>query len=140
MKLKNKIIIAAISICFIFLLYLIINGGYFRNGEKVEGTELFPDTYWDEVTQVIFLDFDETVYTVTDPKHIQEVKDMLNSLTYVAVKNPEIEGWCLFELHTKNDVLEFSVSSDLFLMGGKTYYIAEEDVGERLSEYIKKTS
>ena len=46
----------------------------------------------------------------------------------------------MFELHTENAVLEFSVSSDLSLMGGKTYYIAEEDVGEWLSGDIKKTS
>ena len=110
------------------------------SGPRMKGTELFPDTYWEEVTEIIFYDFDECTYSVSEPEYIDEIKNLLTSLTYKEVKNPELEGWGMFDIHTENDILGISFSRDFCNIEGVFYHISDEGVGEALCDYIKKTT
>lgn len=126
-----------IIIGFIFLLIFII---ITEKSKYHDPNELFPDAYWNEGTTITYYDFDETKYVLEDPSLIQEFRTKLLSLTYKEVRNPQLEGWELFEISNSSGSVHLSTSGRFMNINGKTYTISGDSVGSSLSEYVKTNS
>jgi hypothetical protein len=65
---------------------------------------------------------------------------MLTSVEYKEIKDPELEGWYLFEIYMDDKVQILSFSSNYMKLDGQTYKVSTENLGENLSEYLRKIS
>lgn len=65
-----------------------------------EEIALFTDTFWDDVTKVVFYDFNEDIYEVSDTGKLEELQGIFTEMTYKEIKNPWLEGTYLFDIYT----------------------------------------
>ena len=65
-----------------------------------ENLLLLTDTFWDGVTKVVYYDFNEDIYEVSDAGKLAELQAIFTEMTYKEIENPWIEGWYLFERYT----------------------------------------
>lgn len=105
--------------------------------DSSKGLELITDSFWDDVSKVIFYDFDETVYETVEKETIEEISKIVSEMTYTEIDNPEIEGWYLFEVHKGNKRHSLAVSYDIICYDGEFYKVTEV-IANTLCELIKQ--
>lgn len=115
---------------------LYLNHGYTIIGKSQEGTELFSEDYWDDITCIAFLDVDETRYENRNIQDIQKIKDMMLSITYTEIENPWLEGGHLYEIITNKYTVEFVLVGDVIIFDGRTYMISGKTLDEQIKEII----
>ena len=105
--------------------------------DSSKGLELITDSFWDDVSKVIYYDFDETVYETVEKETIEEISKIVSEMTYTEIDNPEIEGWYLFEVHKGNKRHSLAVSYDIICYDGEFYKVTEV-IANTLCELIKQ--
>lgn len=102
-----------------------------------EDIALLTDTFWNDVTKVVYYDFDEEIYEVSDAEKLEEIQTILTNLTYKEIENPWLEGWYLFKIHTKEKIYDLSISGKNINFDGKSYKVNEsivKDVVNKIKE------
>ena len=86
-----------------------VEGVEVRIPETVESEEknvyseeipLLADTFWDGVTKIVYYDFNEDIYEVSDSGKLEELQAIFTEMTYKEIKNPWLEGTYLFDIYT----------------------------------------
>ena len=101
-----------------------------------EEIALLTDTFWDDVTKVVFYDFNEDIYEVSDVGKLEELQAIFAEMTYKEIKNPWLEGWYLFEIHTKEKRYNLRVSGKTISFDGM-FYKVNESVAEEVTAIMK---
>ena len=111
-----------------------VDGVEVRIAEKTEAIEkkdsgeeiaLLTDTFWNGVTKMVYYDFDEEIYEVSDAEKLEELQSILTKLTYKEIENPWLEGWYLFKIHTKEKIYDLSITGENINFDGKSYKVNE---------------
>lgn len=122
-----------------------VEGVEVRSAETAEKEEkntsseeiaLLTDTFWDNVTKVVFYDFNEDIYEVSDVGKLEELQAIFAEMTYKEIKNPWLEGWYLFEIHTKEKRYNLRVSGKTISFDGM-FYKVNESVAEEVTAIMK---
>ena len=122
-----------------------VEGVEVRIPETVESEEknayseeipLLADTFWNGVTKMVYYDFDEEIYEVSDAEKLEELQTILTKLTYKEIDNPWLEGWYLFEIHTKEKIYDLSITGENINFDGK-FYKMNESIAKEVVEEIK---
>ena len=90
-----------------------------------EEIPLLADTFWNGVTKMVYYDFDEEIYEVSDAEKLEELQTILTNLTYKEIDNPWLEGWYLLEIHTKEKIYDLSITGENINFDGKSYKVNE---------------
>lgn len=101
-----------------------------------EDIALLTDTFWNDVTKVVYYDFDEEIYEVSDAEKLEEIQTILTNLAYKEIENPWLEGWYLFKIHTKEKIYDLSISGKNINFDGKSYKV-NESIAEEVVNKIK---
>ena len=110
-----------------------------KSEEKNTSSEeivLLTDTFWDGVTKIVYYDFDEEIYEVSDAEKLEELQEILTKLTYKEIENPWLEGWYLFKIHTKEKIYDLSISGENINFDGKSYKV-NESIAKEVVNKIK---
>ena len=87
-------------------------------------------------TKIVYYDFDEEIYEVSDAEKLEELQTILTKLTYKEIDNPWLEGWYLFEIHTKEKIYDLSITGENINFDGK-FYKMNESIAKEVVEEIK---
>ena len=101
-----------------------------------EDIALLTGAFWNDVTKVVYYDFDEEIYEVSDAEKLEEIQTILTNLTYKEIENPWLEGWYLFKIHTKEKIYGLSISGKNINFDGKSYKV-NESIAEEVVNKIK---
>ena len=101
-----------------------------------ENLLLLTDTFWDGVTKVVYYDFNEDIYEVSDAGKLAELQAIFTEMTYKEIENPWIEGWYLFEIYTDEKIYDMGISGKTIRFGGKFYKVADS-IAKEIVEEIK---
>ncbi|MBR3601898.1 MAG: hypothetical protein IKL49_06220 [Lachnospiraceae bacterium] len=101
-----------------------------------EDIALLTDTFWNNVTKMVYYDFDEKIYEVTDVGKLEEIRAILTKLTYKEIENPWLEGWYLFYVYTKEKIYDLSITGQTISFDGKIYDV-NEAVAQEVVNMIK---
>ena len=101
-----------------------------------EEIALFTDTFWDDVTKVVFHDFNEDVYEVSDAEKLEELKGIFTEMTYKEIENPWLEGWYMFEIHTKEKRYDLRISGKIIRFDDK-FCKVKESIAEEVTAIMK---
>ena len=77
--------------------------------DSSEGIPLLTDTFWDGVTKVVYYDFNENIYEVSDAGKLEELQAIFKEMEYEEIENPWIEGWYLFEINTADKTYDMGI-------------------------------
>ena len=92
------------------------------------------DTFWDDVTKIVYYGFDEEIYEVSDPGKLEEIQAIFTEMKYKEIKNPWLEGWYLFKIHTDEKVYDMSISGKIIRFDEKFYKVTESIAEEIVKE------
>ena len=53
---------------------------------------LLTDTFWNDVTKIVYYDFNEDIYEVSDTEKLEELQMIFAQMTYKEIENPWLEG------------------------------------------------
>lgn len=123
------IMLSLIAITTVFLAIKIIGSSFGKNQNE---SLLDRPEFWENVTEVIFYDFDETIYKTSDNEKLEIVQKILTELNYKEIRNPWLEGGYLFKIRTNETVYSLGISSDIISFEGKFYKVTDS-VGEEIS-------
>ena len=101
-----------------------------------EDIVLLADEFWHSVTEIVYYDFDETVYKLSNENKLEELQEKIKIMKYKEIKNPWLEGWYHFEIHTKQNIYEFLISGKTICFDGKFYKVTDS-ISEEVTEIIK---
>ena len=96
---------------------------------------LVTDTFWNNVTKVVYYDFNEDIYEVSDVKKLEEIQAIFTEMKYKEIKNPWLEGWYLFKIHTNEKVYDMSITGKTIRFDEKFYKVTKS-----IAEEIVKIS
>ena len=101
-----------------------------------EEIPLLADTFWDGVTKIVYYDFDEEIYEVSDAEKLEELQAILTKLTYKEIKNPWLEGSYLFDIHVKDKVYDMGISGKIISFDDKVYKV-NESIADEVTAIMK---
>ena len=101
-----------------------------------ENIELYTDDFWERVTKVVYYDFDEEIYELSVAKKLKELQQTFTEIEYREIENPWIEGWYLFEIHTKEKIYDLRITGKTISFDGK-FYKVNESIAKDVVEEIK---
>ena len=122
-----------------------VGGVEVRNAETAGAEEkdvsgedllLVTDTFWNNVTKVVYYDFNEDIYEVSDIKKLEEIQAILTEMEYKEIKNPWLEGWYLFKIHTDEKVYDMSITGKTIRFDEKFYKVTES-IAEEIVNKMK---
>ena len=90
-----------------------------------EDIALLTDAFWDNVTKVVYYDFNEDIYEVSDAGKLEEIQAILTKLIYKEIENPWLEGWYLFDIYTKEKIYDLSITGENINFDGTSYKVNE---------------
>ena len=124
--------------CFVLILMSIFILTLTACSKSASGEEipLLADTFWNGVTKMVYYDFDEEIYEVSDAEKLEELQTILTNLTYKEIDNPWLEGWYLFEIHTKEKIYDLSITGENINFDGKSYKVNESIAKEVVNVII----
>lgn len=96
-----------------------------KKNTSSEDMHLLTDTFWDDVTKVVYYDFNEDIYEVSDAGKLEELQAIFKEMEYKEIKNPWIEGWYLFEIHTTEKIYDMGITGKTISFDGKFYKVNE---------------
>ena len=143
MKKKRITIISVLLIVLLIASFLI--GMVFRNRtmDEVEYTMdssenilFLTDEFWESVTEFVFYDFDESIYKTSDNEKLDQIQQILTTMSYQEINNPWIEGWYLFEIQTDETAYSLGITSDIISFNGKFYKVTDS-AGKEISSLMK---
>ena len=94
---------------------------------------LLSDSFWESVTKIVFYDFTEEIYETFTTEELEAIKEIFAQISYKEIENPEIEGWYMFELQTKDNSYHLSVTGQTINFNGKFYKVSETIANELIS-------
>lgn len=107
-------------------------------GETQNGTEIFTEAFWEDVTEIVY--FESNIeYKVSTEETLEEIYDVLTSMNYTEIENPMLEGGYSFNLYTGDEAQTLWISSDVIGYDGKSYQISYDHIGKRI-RYLAKTT
>lgn len=101
-----------------------------------EEMPLLTDTFWDGVTKVVYYDFNEDIYEVSDAGKLEELQAIFTEMEYREIKNPWLEGWYLFEIYTDEKLYDMGITGNTISFDGKIYKVSDS-IAEEIVEEIK---
>ena len=101
-----------------------------------ENLLLVTDTFWNNVTKVVFYNFDEEIYELSDAEKLEEIQAILTGMEYKEIENPWIEGWYLFKIHTDERIHDMSITGKTIRFDEKFYKITES-IAEEIVNKMK---
>ena len=101
-----------------------------------EDIELYADDFWESVTKVVYYDFDEEIYELSVAEKLKELQQTFTEIEYREIENPWIEGWYLFEIHTKEKIYDLRITGKTISFDGK-FYKMNESIAKEVVEEIK---
>ena len=101
-----------------------------------EDIELYADDFWERVTKVVYYDFDEEIYELSVAEKLKELQQTFTEIEYREIENPWIEGWYLFEIHTKEKIYDLRITGKTISFDGK-FYKVNESIAKDVVEEIK---
>ena len=125
-----------------------IEGVEVRIAESIEPEEkdisseeiaLLTDTFWKSITNIVYYDFNEDIYELSDAEKLEELQAIFTEMTYKEIENPWLEGWYLFEIHTKEKIYDMSITGDIISFDGKIYEVTDS-IAKEVTEIIKLES
>ena len=94
---------------------------------------LLADTFWDDVTKIVYYDFNEDIYEVSDAEKLEELQTVFTEMTYKEIENPWLEGWFLFDIYTEEKRYHMGISGKYISFDDKVYKVNESIVEEVMS-------
>ena len=94
------------------------------------------DEFWENVTELIFYDFDENIYKTSDNEKLEMVQQIFTEMRYEEIENPWIEGWYHFEIQRGETVHSLGITSDIISFDGKFYKVTDS-VGKEISSLLR---
>lgn len=105
--------------------------------EKLEINKVFlTEEFWERVTKVVFYDFNEDIYELSDKNKFEELQDIFKEMTYKEIENPWLEGWYLFEIYTDEKIYKMRITGKTINFDG-TFYKVTDSIAEEVTEIIK---
>ena len=95
---------------------------------------LLTDTFWDGVTKIVFYDFNEDIYELSDAGKLEELRAIFAEMKYKEMENPWLEGWYLFEIHTKEKIYDLRITGKTISFDGKIYKVSDSIAKEIVNE------
>lgn len=97
------------------------------------------DEFWKSVTEVVYYDFNEDKFQISDITQLEELQVIFENLTYKEIENPWLEGWYMFEIHTNQNTYHLGVSGKTISFDEKFYEVSDS-ISENVLEIIKSES
>ncbi|MBR5598306.1 MAG: hypothetical protein IKW30_13020 [Lachnospiraceae bacterium] len=94
---------------------------------------LLSDSFWESVTKIVFYDFTEEIYETLITEELEAIKEIFAHISYKEIENPEIEGWYMFELQTKDNSYHLRITGKTIKFNGKFYKVSESIANELIS-------
>lgn len=105
--------------------------------EKLETNKVFlTEEFWERVTKVVFYDFNEDIYELSDKNKFEELQDIFKKMTYKEIENPWLEGWYLFEIYTEEKIYKMRITGKTINCDG-TFYKVTDSIAKEVTEIIK---
>ena len=97
------------------------------------------DEFWKSVTEVVYYDFNEDIFQTSDITQLEKLQVIFENLTYKEIKNPWLEGWYMFEIHTNQNTYHLGVSGKTISFDEKFYEVSDS-ISENVLEIMKSES
>ena len=94
---------------------------------------LLSDIFWESVTKIVFYDFTEEIYETFTTEELEEIKEIFAQISYKEIENPEIEGWYIFEIQTKDNSYHLRITGKTINFNGKFYAVSDSIANEVIS-------
>ena len=101
-----------------------------------EEIPLLADTFRDGVTKIVYYDFNEDIYEVSDSGKLEELQAIFTEMTYKEIKNPWLEGSYLFDIHVKDKVYDMGISGKIISFDDKVYKV-NESIADEVTAIMK---
>ena len=132
--LKKKYISIILSVMCILSLV-----GCNGKGNATREMLLSMDEFWKSVTEVVYYDFNEDIFQTSDITQLEKLQVIFENLTYKESKNPWLEGWYMFEIHTNQNTYHLGVSGKTISFDEKFYEVSDS-ISENVLEIMKSES
>ena len=94
---------------------------------------LLSDSFWENVTKIVFYDFGGEIHESFAAEELEEIKNIFVKIGYEEIENPEIEGWYMFELQTKDNSYHLGITGQTINFDGKFYKVSDSIANEVIS-------
>ena len=94
------------------------------------------DTFWNNVTKVVYYDFNEDIYELSNVGKFEKLQAIFKEMEYKEIENPWIEGWYLFEIYTNEKTYDMGITGKTIRFDGKFYKVADS-IAKEIAEEIK---
>lgn len=97
---------------------------------------LTTDAFWNNVTKVVYYDFNEDIYELSNAGKFEKLQVIFKEMEYKEIENPWIEGWYLFEIYTNEKTYDMGITGKTIRFDGKFYKVADS-IAKEIAEEIK---
>ena len=104
-----------------------------------EEITLSTDSFWKSIKEIVFYDFNEDTYKVSDATQLEELYAVFKNLIYKEIENPWLEGWYMFKIHTKQNTYDLGISGKTISFNGKFYKVTDS-ISKEVVEIMKSES
>ena len=94
---------------------------------------LLNDSFWKSVTKIVFYDFSEEIYESFATEELEDIKEIFVKIRYEEIENPEIEGWYIFEIQTKDNSYHLRITGKTINFNEKFYKVSDSVASEVIS-------
>ena len=101
-----------------------------------EDIALLSENFWKSVQKVIYYDFDEEIYELSDIGKFEKLQEIFEGMSYKEIENPWIEGWYLFKIQTEKNTYDLNITGKTISFNGK-FYEVDNSVAKEILTIIK---